>query len=99
MAEAHDAPRRADAIRGCVFANDMESAIRLMLDFAQQFAGAQHADEVVLLSRDLREVDEMQRREEVAALDARKERRKIAQNLLELLRLLMERLQQEMAHA
>jgi Effector-associated domain 11 len=99
MTEAHDAPRRADAIRGCVFANDMEGAIRLMLDFAQQFAAAQHADEVVLLSRDLREVDELQRREELAALEARKERRKIASNLLDLLRLLLQRLQEGVGHA
>jgi Effector-associated domain 11 len=99
VTEAHDAPRRAEAIRGCVFANDMEGAIRLMLDFARQFSGPQHADEVVLLSRDLREVDDLERNEKVEALVARKERRKIAQNLLDLLRLLMDRLQQELTHA
>lgn len=99
MAEPHDAPRRAEEIRACVFRNDIKRACELMLDFAGEFFGAEQADDVRLISMQLREIETREVKGEISMDEAIPRRTKSVRNMLALLRELLERLQGGGVHA
>lgn len=99
MAEPHDAPRRAEEVRACVFRNDIKRACDLMLDFASEFCGAEKADDVRLISMQLRELETREDKGDIGLDEALPRRTKHVRNMLALLRDLLAELQSGAAHA
>lgn len=99
MAEPYDAPRRAEDVRGCVAGGDAKRALELLLDFANEFFGAEQADEVRVMSASFRDLASFHRQGEISTDELLSKRSRLNRNLLALLRELMERLEQEVAHA
>lgn len=98
MAESHDAPRRAQQVRDCVGLGDHKRAFELMLDFANEFFGAEQADEVLVMSGTMRDLISFHRQGEISTEDLLQKRSKLNRNLLALLRELMDRLGEAAAH-
>lgn len=99
MAEPYDAPRRAEDIRACVFSNDIRRACELMLDFAGEFFGAEQADDVRIISMQLRELEAREHNGDLSIDEALPRRSKNVRNLLTLLRELLGQLGKGGVHA
>jgi hypothetical protein len=92
MIEPHDAIGRAAVIRACLADNDVGAAIRLLLDFASDFSTPDHTDEVTVLSMSFRRLEDGER---VGVLDfsaASQQRCRLAFSILQLMRMVQERL-------
>jgi len=85
-----DIGARAEEIRNFVAGGELGVAIKKGMDFVRDFADAADQDECVLLSFDFKLVDGEMRQEKLSTKASLAERRRLAGNLLKLVRKILD---------
>ena len=100
MNESHDVVRRSLEIRALVANNEVSVAIKKAMDFARDFSKRyEHLDDSYIMSMEWREIDERDRREQLDFEQASAARKKLARQLLGLIRAVEDGLREELGHA
>ena len=86
MNGSHDFAQRSTDVRNFIAINDLAAAIRKAMDLVKDFSGREHLDEVTVFSMTLREIEEGYRRERLDFDGQVSRKRKLAYQLLELVR-------------
>lgn len=99
MIQASDIGARSQEIRDLVAAFQLASAIKRSMDFVRDFSDRRDLDEITILSMDFRQVEDGMRRGELTFKTGSSERKRLAQQLLKLLRAIEEALSLEIQSA
>ncbi len=85
MDTSSDLGRRAEEIRTLIASDQLEHAIKRLMDFASDFADRERIREVIVLSASYTRIEKLERQEKLNFDEAERHRRKILHQALELL--------------
>jgi len=99
MSSSHDVVHRSLEIRALVASNEVPVAIKKAMDFVRDFSNDEHEDESTVMSMEWRQIEDGYRSEQLDFAQASAARKKLARQLLGLIRAVEDGLREELRHA